>query len=116
MLMETATSRYARTIAQLEAESRRRSLTECESRELEEAIRRSRPSDQRVYFVWLPKHDLLIAKMLRRSPRPSVALLAQTIGVSEGAMWRRLHILRKAGKIGYFSAPGGTGRYSRGDR
>lgn len=111
MASSQAQFRYARIITELEELSRKRELDDRESRELEQAIRRSSP--QRVYFLWLPKHELLIAKLLRRSPRPTVAQLAQQFGVSEGAMWRKLHKLRKSGKVGYFSAPGGTGRYDR---
>jgi hypothetical protein len=113
MLMETATSRYERIVAELEALCRTRVLTEAESRALENAINQCKPAGQRLHRLWLARDDREIATLLRRHPRPSVAELAKHFSITEGAMWRRLHKLRQAGKIGYFSAAGSTGRYDR---
>jgi hypothetical protein len=100
-------------IAQFEAIGRSRALTPDESVQLERAVRRQQREAGRVYFVWLPKHNLAIAKALRH-PRPGVvAQLAHRFGLTERAVWQQITRLRKQGKAGYISPPGGTGRYPR---
>jgi hypothetical protein len=100
-------------IARFEAIGRSRALTPDESEQLERAVRRQQREAGRVYFVWLPKHNLAIAKALR-SPKPGVvAQLAAKFGVSDRAVWQQITRLRKDGKVGYISRPGGTGRYPR---
>ena len=85
-----------------------RALTAGESLRLEQAIRRAEPKGQR---SWTPKDErILAALVLQRVRVPEIAI---RIGRTERAVWKKLCLLRKAGKVGYFSPVGGTGRYSR---
>jgi hypothetical protein len=100
-------------IARFEAIGSERALTPEESAQLERAVRRQQREAGRVYFVWLPKHNLAIARALRH-PKPGVvAMLAERFGLTERAVWRQITRLRKLGKAPYISPPGGTGRYPR---
>jgi hypothetical protein len=106
-------TREVSIIAHYEAIGRERALTDQESAELERAVRQRMRREGRVYFVWLPKHNLAIRRALRR-PRPGiVAQLAERFGINERAVWRQITRLRKAGQVGYISPPGSTGRYPR---
>lgn len=104
-------TRDAQTVAELDAISRRRVLTDAESRELERAVRRTERLRGRVTQPWLPKHDAMLRRMVLRRKR--VAEIAQELGRTENAVWVRLKRLRAEGKVGYFSQEGGRGRYRR---
>lgn len=105
MLMQT---RDSSIIEQLEAVGRERALSTAESASLDRAIRRSQRKGQK---PWLPKHDLLLLKLLRKRNR--VPGIAEQLGRSERSVWWRIRKLREKGRVGYISPPGGTGRYPR---
>lgn len=112
MLMERKDSDV---IAEIEAIGRTRSLTPSESRRLEDAIRRSGdgPWGRSVkgQRPWTPKDERQLASFVLK--RMKVPEIAAKIGRTERAVWKKLQLLRKAGKVGYFSPIGGTGRYPR---
>lgn len=102
-------------MTELEAISRTRALTEEESLRLEEAIRRAGqgPWGRAVkgQRPWLAKNDRQLARLVLKRMR--VPEIAARIGRTEPAVRKRLQVLRRAGKVGYFSPVGGTGRYLR---
>ncbi len=101
-----ALSQRAFTIAELDATSRVRELSEQESRKLYQALRRSNPSQA----GW-QEHDRRLIRMFSRGSK--VPIIAVTLGRTEGSVWRRVYKLRLLGRLGYISPPGGTGRYER---
>jgi len=102
---------YADTILHFETIGRERELTQAESLILEQAVRRESIERGRVFQLWLPRDDRMLIKLVLK--RQKVPMIAIRLNRTERAVWRRIVKLRKAGKIGYISPPGGTGRYPR---
>jgi hypothetical protein len=104
----------ANVIAEFEAIGRTRALTDAESARLEEAVRCSGNGRRRAVKgqrPWSPGDVLRLRKMVRQ--RKKWVEMAAVLNRTPEAVGRKLRKLREAGKCGYISAPGSTGRYPR---